>query len=44
MKIKGAVIRERNKPYSIEEMELEPPKEKEALLRWAYMGYCHFKA
>jgi len=30
MKIKGAVLRETNKPYSIEELELEPPKEKEA--------------
>jgi len=41
MKIKGAVIRERNKPYSIEELELDPPKEKEALVRYVYTGYCH---
>ena len=41
MKIKGAVLREINKPYSIEELELEPPKEKEALVRYAYTGYCH---
>ncbi len=41
MKIKAAVIRERNKPYSIEELELESPREKEALVRYAYTGYCH---
>ncbi len=41
MKIKGAVLRETNKPYSIEELELEPPKEKEALIRYVYTGYCH---
>ena len=32
MKIRGAVLREPNKPYSIEELELEPPKGKEALV------------
>lgn len=41
MKIKGAVLREPNKPYSIEELELDPPKEKEALVRYVYTGYCH---
>ncbi len=41
MKIKGAVLREASKPYSIEEMELEGPKEKEALVRYVYSGYCH---
>jgi len=41
MKIKGAVLREINKPYSIEELELAPPKEKEALVRYVYTGYCH---
>jgi S-(hydroxymethyl)glutathione dehydrogenase/alcohol dehydrogenase len=41
MKIKGAVLRETNKPYSIEELELDPPKEKEVLIRYAYTGYCH---
>ena len=41
MKIKGAVLREPNKPYSIEEMELEGPKEKEVLVKYAYAGYCH---
>ena len=41
MKIKGAVLREVNQPYSIEELELEPPKENEALVRYVYTGYCH---
>jgi S-(hydroxymethyl)glutathione dehydrogenase / alcohol dehydrogenase len=41
VKIKGAVLREPNKPYSIEELELDPPKEKEALVRYVYTGYCH---
>jgi Zn-dependent alcohol dehydrogenase len=41
MKIKGAVIRMPKQPYSIEELELAPPKEKEALVRYVYTGYCH---
>jgi S-(hydroxymethyl)glutathione dehydrogenase/alcohol dehydrogenase len=41
MKIKAAVLRETNKPYSLEELELAPPKEKEALVRYVYTGYCH---
>jgi S-(hydroxymethyl)glutathione dehydrogenase/alcohol dehydrogenase len=41
MKIRGAVLREPNKPYSIEELELEAPREKEALVRYVYTGYCH---
>lgn len=41
MKIKAAVLREVKQPYSIEELELEPPKDKEALVRYAYTGYCH---
>ena len=41
MKIKGAVLQEPKKPYSIEELELDPPKEKEVLVRYAYTGYCH---
>jgi S-(hydroxymethyl)glutathione dehydrogenase/alcohol dehydrogenase len=41
MKIKAAVIREVKKPYSIEELELDPPQEKEALIRIIYTGYCH---
>ena len=41
MKIKGVVLREANKPYTIEEMELEPPKAHEVLIRYIYAGYCH---
>ncbi len=41
MKIKAAVLREVNKPYTIEELELESPKEKEVLVRYVYTGYCH---
>lgn len=40
MKIKAAVLREPNKPYSIEELELDPPKEREVLVRYKYTGYC----
>jgi S-(hydroxymethyl)glutathione dehydrogenase / alcohol dehydrogenase len=41
MKIKAAVLREYNKPLSLEELELEPPKEKEVLVKYAYTGFCH---
>ena len=41
MKIIGAVLREAGKPYTIEELELGAPKEKEALVRYVYTGYCH---
>ena len=33
MKMKAAVCREFNKPISIEEVELAPPKEKEVLVK-----------
>src|SRR3990172_9200941 len=41
MKIRAAVLREVNKGYSIEELELEPPRAGEALVKYAYTGYCH---
>ena len=41
MKIKGAVLREPNKPYSIEDLELDSPKENEVLIKYVYTGYCH---
>ena len=41
MKIKAAVLREFNKPVSIEEVNLAPPKEKEVLVKTAYTGFCH---
>lgn len=41
MKIKGAVLREVNKPYTFEELELDSPHEHEVLVKWLYTGYCH---
>jgi Zn-dependent alcohol dehydrogenase len=41
MKIQSAVLREPNKPLTIEELELDPPKEKEVLIKYAYTGFCH---
>jgi S-(hydroxymethyl)glutathione dehydrogenase/alcohol dehydrogenase len=41
MKIKAAVLREFNKPLSIEEVNLAPPKEHEVLVKTAYTGFCH---
>ncbi len=40
MKIKAAVLRESNKPVSVEQIELAPPKEKEILIKTAYTGFC----
>ena len=31
LKIKGAVLREPHKPYTIEDLELDPPKENEEI-------------
>jgi S-(hydroxymethyl)glutathione dehydrogenase/alcohol dehydrogenase len=41
MRITAAVLREFKKPYTIEELELEPPKTGEVLVKIAYCGYCH---
>jgi Zn-dependent alcohol dehydrogenase len=41
MKVKAAVLREIGKPCTIEELELEGPKEGEVLVRYAYCGFCH---
>ena len=41
MKMKAAVLREFNKPVSIEEVELAPPKDHEVLVKTAYTGFCH---
>jgi len=41
VKIKAAVLREVNKPYSFEELELDDPHAGEALVKWLYTGYCH---
>ncbi|MBW1799346.1 MAG: alcohol dehydrogenase catalytic domain-containing protein [Deltaproteobacteria bacterium] len=41
MKIKAAVLREFNEPLHIEELELEPPREKEVLIKHINTGFCH---
>jgi S-(hydroxymethyl)glutathione dehydrogenase/alcohol dehydrogenase len=41
MKVKAAVLREVKKPYIIEELELEPPRAGEVLVKYVYCGYCH---
>jgi len=41
MKIKAAVLREFEKPVSVEEVELAPPKEREVLVKTAFTGFCH---
>jgi len=41
MKIRSAVLRETNKPLTIEELELAPPKEKEVLVKSVFTGFCH---
>jgi Zn-dependent alcohol dehydrogenase len=41
MKVQAAVLREVKKPYTIEELELEPPKAGEVLVKYVYCGYCH---
>jgi D-arabinose 1-dehydrogenase-like Zn-dependent alcohol dehydrogenase len=39
--MKAAVLREFNKPATIEKNELAPPKEKEILVKTRYTGFCH---
>jgi S-(hydroxymethyl)glutathione dehydrogenase / alcohol dehydrogenase len=41
MKTKAAVCRAWAEPLTIEELELESPKEKEVLVKVAHTGYCH---
>jgi Zn-dependent alcohol dehydrogenase len=41
VKIKAAVLRDLQKGYSIEELELAPPQAGEVLVKYAYTGYCH---
>jgi len=41
VKIQSAVLREPNKPLTIEELELDSPREKEVLIKYAYTGFCH---
>lgn len=41
MIIKAAVLREYDKPLSVEEVNLDSPKEKEVLVKSAYTALCH---
>ncbi|MGL6199115.1 MAG: NAD(P)-dependent alcohol dehydrogenase [Lachnospiraceae bacterium] len=41
MKINAAIIKEAGKPFTIEELELQEPKENEALVRIVASGVCH---
>ncbi len=41
MRMKGAVLREAEKPITIEQVDLSPPKEREVLVKTAYTGFCH---
>jgi S-(hydroxymethyl)glutathione dehydrogenase/alcohol dehydrogenase len=41
VKTKAAVLWENNKPWSVEEIELDPPKAGEVLVKLAASGLCH---
>ncbi len=41
MKTRAAILRERNTPWSVEEIELDPPKAGEVLVKLAASGLCH---
>ncbi len=41
MKIKAAVLREFNKPLSIETLELESPQANEVLVKYVNTGFCN---
>lgn len=41
MKTRAAIIREINAPWSVEEIELDPPKNGEVLVKLAASGLCH---
>jgi Zn-dependent alcohol dehydrogenase len=41
MKMKAAILFDVNQDMSIEEVEIDAPKEGEVLLRIAYAGVCH---
>ena len=41
MKIKAAVVFEKGQPFQIEELELDPPKTNEVLVRVTACGVCH---
>lgn len=41
MKTNAAVLWGRNQDWKIEEIDLDPPKEQEVLVRWVAAGLCH---
>ncbi len=41
MKIKAAVVREKSGPFTIEELELDSPRDNEVLVRIKGVGLCH---
>ena len=41
MKITAAVIREKSGPFSIEQLQLDEPKDDEVLVRIVGAGVCH---
>ena len=41
MKTRAAILRERNAPWSVEEIELDPPKAGEVLVKLHASGMCH---
>jgi len=41
MKTRAAIAWDRNTTWSVEEVELDPPKGTEALVRLAACGLCH---
>ncbi|MBW3604300.1 MAG: NDMA-dependent alcohol dehydrogenase [Actinobacteria bacterium] len=41
MRTRAAILREVNTPWSVEEIELDPPKDREVLVKLAASGLCH---
>lgn len=41
MKVMAAVIREKSEPFTIEELDLDPPRQNEILVRIESVGLCH---
>ena len=41
MKTRAAVLRDMGKDWEVIEMDLDPPKEGEVLVRFAAAGLCH---
>ncbi|MCU1502172.1 MAG: putative zinc-containing alcohol dehydrogenase, partial [Ilumatobacteraceae bacterium] len=41
MKTKAAILRALHTPWSVEEIELDPPKAGEVLVKIAASGMCH---